>query len=216
MSTGGHVALPEMRELLFADLPPLTALERFAAVEPLRSLAEAALREDGAAARSRLESLLAAAGETRVLLQAWSIGRAAGLEPPAETAHVARGVVVEVGLESGTDTIAAYEDGSARYLNQGGGAIVWDTRDEAIDEAVRTLLAAAQVVADASGPLAGPRPGAPDQGYGAIWVLTEAGIHAGSGPFGTLAANRLGGPVVGAAIDLMRLLIERNEAAPRA
>jgi hypothetical protein len=202
-----------MRELLFADLPPLTALERFAAVEPMRSLAEAALREDGAAARDRLGTLLAA-GETRVRLQAWSIGRAAGLEPPVETAHVARGVVVEVGLELGTDTIAAYDDGSARYLNQAGGAIVWDTRDAAIDEAVRTLLAAAQVIADASGPLDGPRPSAPDQGYGSIWVLTEAGIHAGSGPFGTLAANRLGGPVVGAAIDLMRLLIERSEAAP--
>jgi hypothetical protein len=123
MTSGGHVALPEMRELLFADLPPLTALERFGAVEPVRSLAEAALRDDGAAA---------------------------------------------------------------------------------------------QVIADASGPLDGPSPSAPDQGYGRISVLTEAGIHAGSGPFGTLAANRLGGPVIGAAIDLMRLLIERSEDAPQA
>ena len=44
--SGGGVALPEIRELLFADLPPLTAIETFAAVADLRDLALAAARED--------------------------------------------------------------------------------------------------------------------------------------------------------------------------
>jgi hypothetical protein len=206
----GRVALPDVRELLFADLPPLTAIERFAAVPSMHALAQAVAREDTEAARTAFEPL-AASPETRVRLQAWTLARRAGIEPPAGPARLARGVVVDVGLDGGTDTLAGYDDGSARYLNQGGGAVVWDARDATIDAAVRALVDAGQAVADASGPLDGPRPPAPGPGGGAIWILTENGIHLGMGPFGALAADRIGGPVIGAATELMRLLIERSQ-----
>ena len=48
---GGDVAHPGIRELLFADLPPLTAIETFAAALDRRDLAQAAAREDEPAAR---------------------------------------------------------------------------------------------------------------------------------------------------------------------
>jgi hypothetical protein len=209
MKPKGRVALPDIRELLFADLPPLAAIERFGAVPDMHALAQAVVREDADAARAAFAPLAEGPG-TRTRLQAWSLARRVGIEPPPETAHRARGVVVDIGLDGGTDTLAGFEDGSARYLNQGGGAVVWDMRDPHIDEAVRALIAAGQAVADASGPLDGPRPPAPDRGAGAIWILTDAGVHAGIGPFGALSADPLGGPVIAAATGLMRLLVERS------
>lgn len=213
MPDGGTVPLPDIRELLFADLPPLTVLEQFAAVPDLHALAGAVAREDESGARPLLERVLSTTTETRNRLQAWSLARRVGIEPAPEEARQVRGVVIDVGLDGGTDTLAGYDDGTARYLNQGGGAIVWEASADAIDAVIRGLIAAGQAVAEQTGPLDGPRPAAPPTGYAAIWLLTDAGIHLGAGPFQTLATDPLGGPVIGAATDLMRQLIERDSAA---
>ena len=117
---------------------------------------------------------------------------------------------MDVGFDAGIDTLAGYEDGTARYLNQGGGGIVWETADESIGASIKGLLQAGQAVAERSGPLDGPRPAAPPSGGATIWLLTDGGIHLGSGLFGALAADPLGGPVIAAATELMRLLIERS------
>jgi len=206
--------LPDLRELLFADLPPLTVLEQFAAAPDLHELAGAVAREDEERSRALLDRVLSGTAETRIRLQAWSLGRRVGIEPTADDARRARGVVIDVGLDGGLDTLAGYEDGTARYLNQGGGAIVWEARDPSIDEAVHALIAASQAVVERSGPLDGPRPAAPPAGYAAIWILTDGGIHLGAGPFQTLAMDPLGGPVIATGTELMRQLIERN-ASPR-
>lgn len=210
---GGRVALPEIRELLFADLPPLTAIETFAAVPDLHDLAQAAVREDEAGARASLGRVLEATTESRIRLQAWSLARRVGIVPPPDDARHVRGVVVDVAFDAGTDTLAGFEDGTARYLNQGGGGIVWETEDESIGAAIQALLAAGQAVADQSGPLDGPRPPVPPAGGASIWLLTDGGIHLGTGPFGALAADALGGPVIASATELMRLLIERSQSA---
>ena len=139
--SGGDVALPEIRELLFADLPPLTAMETFAAVADLRDLAQAAAREDEPAAREILARIVDGTTESRVRLQAWSLARRVGIEPSSDDARRVRGVVVDVGFDAGTDTLAGYEDGTARYLNQGGGGIVWETADETIGASIQALIA---------------------------------------------------------------------------
>jgi hypothetical protein len=213
VADSGTVPLPEIREVLFADLPPLTVLEQFAAVPELYALAGAVAREDGVGARPLLDRVLDTMTESRIRLQAWSLARRVGIEPGPEEARQVRGVVIDVGLDEGTDTLAGYDDGTARYLNQGGGAIVWEARDEAIGAVIRELIAAGQAVAERTGPLDGPRPAAPPAGYAAIWLLADGGIHLGAGPFQTLATDPLGGPVIGAGTDLMRQLIERDSAA---
>ena len=116
--------LPDLRELLFADLPPLTVLEQFAASPDLHELAGAVAREDAERARTLVDRVIAGTTETRIRLQAWSLARRVDIEPTADDARRARGVVIDVGLDGGLDTLAGYEDGTARYLNQGGGAIV--------------------------------------------------------------------------------------------
>ena len=206
--------LPDLRELLFADLPPLTVLEQFAAAPDLHELAGAVAREDEVGAQTLLDRVLSGTAETRIRLQAWSLARRVGIEPPGDDARRARGVVIDVGLDGGLDTLAGYEDGTARYLNQGGGAIVWEARDPSIDQAINDLIAAAQAVVERSGPLDGPRPPAPPAGYAALWILTDNGIHLGAGPFQTLATDPLGGPVIATGTELMRQLIDRQANAP--
>jgi hypothetical protein len=139
--SGGGVALPEIRELLFVDLPPLTAIETFAALADLRDLALAAAREDESGAREILARIVDGTTESRVRLQAWSLARRTGVEPPPDDARRVRGIVVDVGFDAGIDTLAAYEDGTARYLNQAGGGIVWETADETIGAAIGALAA---------------------------------------------------------------------------
>lgn len=202
--------LPDLRELLFADLPPLTVLEQFAASPDLHELAGAVAREDAERARTLVDRVIAGTTETRIRLQAWSLARRVDIEPTADDARRARGVVIDVGLDGGLDTLAGYEDGTARYLNQGGGAIVWEARDPSIDQAIKALIAAAQAVVERGGPLDGPRPAAPPAGYAALWILTDNGIHLGAGPFQTLAMDALGGPVIASGTELMRQLIERQ------
>ena len=39
-------------------------------------------------------------------------------------------VIVEVGLEKGLDVLASFNNGTARYINQTGKILIWDTTDE--------------------------------------------------------------------------------------
>jgi hypothetical protein len=77
--SAGGVALPGIRELLFADLPPLTAMETFASAADLRDLAQAAAREDEPGASEILARIVAGTTESRVRLQAWALARRAGI-----------------------------------------------------------------------------------------------------------------------------------------
>ncbi|HEX7473522.1 MAG TPA: hypothetical protein VF323_10600 [Candidatus Limnocylindrales bacterium] len=204
-----------MRDLLFADLDAEGATRVFGLgprPSPLAAMAAAVSRHDVPAARVALADVLIRHPETRLWLQAWTLAREAGL-PPSETAHRARGVVVEMGLESGVDTVACYDDGSARYVNQAGGEVFWDghTADVAILSAVDTLLAAGQAIADATVPLDGRRPGPPGPGSASIAVLTEGGAHLGAGPADPFALDPLGGPAIDAALMLMIALIDVSQ-----
>jgi hypothetical protein len=216
MAGAPRVPHPELRELLFADLDPATARQRFGAVESLRTLADAAVAGDRRSVAAGMTRVLGDRPETRTRLQAFTIARAAGVAPPPDEADVARGVIVDMGFDEGTDTLAGYEDGSARYFNHAGAAVIWDARGDAdIGLAIRALLEAGQAIAEATGLLEGRRPGPPDAGTAAIWVLTDAGIHAGIGPAVGLSSSPLGEPIIDAAVRLMTLLMDRSESAGR-
>jgi hypothetical protein len=224
MTERQRVPLGPIRELLFADLDVAGVRRTFRAADPppddgpdigtaLIGIADAVERGDRDDVEARLKLLLATGPESRVRLQAWTQARAAGLEPGPDAGRV-RGAIVEMGLEQGVDTVAGYEDGSARYLNQGGGGVFWDAAEPEGGEirgAIGRLLEVAQSVADATGPLDGRRPGPPDQGSAAIWLLTDGGVHVGVGPAGALTGDALGGPVIAAAVGLMSALIERSQ-----
>ena len=67
--------------------------------------------------------------ETRTVLWTWSALRELGEKPEPKLAYEVLGVVIEMPVGGGYDTLAGYVDGSARYLNVSGAAIFWDTPD---------------------------------------------------------------------------------------
>lgn len=204
---------PELRELLFADLPPARAREVFRRGGPATSamveLADAAIAGDAVAASAALARIRDGDRESRLRLQAWSLARAAGVTPSDDEASEVLGVVVDMGLEEGLDTLAAFADGSARYLNHSGSAIVWEVPDIAVGERTRALLAAAEAVIPVTGPLDAPRPGPPGEGGAMISVLTPGGLHVGAGSIHALSRDSRGGPVIEAGAALMGLLVDR-------
>jgi hypothetical protein len=213
---GEHLALPTTRDFLFADLDSTMALRVFGLgprPAPIVDLATAVSRRDVPAARIALADVLIRHPETRLWLQAWALAREAGL-PPSDSARRVRGVIVEMGLELGVDTVAGYDDGSARYLNQAGGGVFWNGRstpDLAIVAGVDALLAAGQAAVDAHVPLAAVRLGPPPHGAAMIAILTEGGIHFGAGPADVLSRDPYGGPAIAAAIKLMVALIDTSQ-----
>jgi hypothetical protein len=207
----------KVRNVLFGDLPisqwPNDSAP--ADTEPWLSFVKArealdAGRTDDAVAL--YHSILAMPGlEARHYLQAWQVLRQAGVEPDETVGKRVYGVVMEVALPQGLDILAAYADGTARYFNHGGSAIVWDAPNDSLAELVGNLLGAGQQVADQIGPWEGERPGPPGKGQARVSMLTPSGLHFGQAPFDALAQDPLGRTVVAAANQLMLSLIEKTK-----
>lgn len=117
------------------------------------------------------------------------------------------GVIVEVGMDEGLDTLAAYDDGTARYINYTGSMIVWDNRTAESDELITELFGTARNVVMQIGPWNRPRLPRPVAGNIRLTFLVDDGLYFGEGPFEVLAQDPIGGPVVAAATKLMQFLV---------
>ncbi len=120
------------------------------------------------------------------------------------------GVIVEVGLENGLDVLAAYEDGTSRYINHSGKLIVWETQTEKSNVIIVDLFLAARKVVDKIGPWEGDRLPPPSDGNARISFLVSDGLNFGEGPFAALSDDPSGGPVIRNAFRLMQFLIENS------
>lgn len=206
--------LAELRETLFGDMP----LERWAGTgdaEPWNHFAAAAasLRGgDPAAAREALSRVLAIPGlESRHYLQAWHALGPLGVAPPESEAKHLYGVVVDVPVDRGLDTLAAYEDHSARYLNFSGAPIIWDAPGTAMDAPIDALLDAGRTLVRRIGPWEGPRPPLPP-GMARLSLLTPSGLHFGQAPFSAFEGDAMAGPLVNASVALMQSLIREAQS----
>lgn len=212
---------PEMlafRDTLFGDAP---AEQWPAAASPSRDAEpwqwfvqarEAALRGYVDQAVQLLQQVLNTPNlEARHYLQAWAALRTHGVLPAATEAKQVLGVVVEVALAQGPDVVAAYTDGSACYLNQGGKIIIWEKPDSSLDQLVSTLLAAGQQVANQIGPWGGARPAPPTGNTARVNFLTPSGLHFGEGPMDVFWQDARAHPVLAAAQALMMALMEISQ-----
>jgi hypothetical protein len=204
------------RDLLFGDRPAEALPEGDSAQgEPWDTFIRARRLQragdvDGAVEAWR--SIAAIPGlESRHHAQAWHFLRQAGVAPAAAEGKRVLGVVVEVGMEQGEDLVAAYADGSARYFNFSGAAVIWEHPDASLDGQVQAMVEAGQVLAGKIGPWTGPRPPPVKQGEVRVSLLTPGGLHFGQGPFDALARDQLGGPVIFRAQQLMQALIAKSE-----
>ncbi|MBC7850690.1 MAG: hypothetical protein H7Y31_13195 [Chitinophagaceae bacterium] len=122
------------------------------------------------------------------------------------------GVVIEVGLDGGLDTLAAYRDGTARYINHSEKIIIWDSRTSVSDRLIEQLFEESQKVLQHIGPWTGARLAPPTLGDVRLSFLVSDGLYFGQGPFDALAADVMGGPVINAATQLMSYLTSHNKS----
>ena len=174
---------------------------------PFESIAEANhLVNDGKIddAKSSLRGILnSPALETRIELWVWSALRELSERPEPKLAFEILGAVVEVPMQDAYDTLAAYKDGTARYLNFSGKAIFWDAKDQTILALCQALLAATVPAGSQAKPRASVS--LPKSGM-QVTLLTRSGMFAIPNPPMT---------IVKAAAGLMNELIRRAEAPGR-
>jgi hypothetical protein len=147
--------------------------------------------------------------ETRVKLLAHRILKP--LDEP-ENGKELLGVIVEVGLDEGLDTLAAYQDGTARYINHAEKVIIWDMPDNKSIGLINGLFTESLRVVKQIGPWNGERLNPPAKGDVRLTFLVGGDIYFGQGPFEVLAKDALGGPVIHAATQLMIHLTETKHS----
>lgn len=150
---------------------------------PLQSVADAAkLVDEGkkTEAVGRLRSILETPKlDTRIALWVWSALRELGEKPDPKYAFEVLGVIIEMPSGGAYDTLAAYVDGTARYLNFSGRAIFWDAEDAGIKALCQAFIDSTIPASSRAKPratLALPRRGAQ------VTLLTRSGIFSISDP----------------------------------
>jgi hypothetical protein len=141
--------------------------------------------------------------ETRIQLWVWSALRELGQQPDPKSAYEVLGAIIEMPSGDGYDTLAAYADGSARYLNFSGAAIFWDAEDLAVKAMCQQLVDSTIPASNRAKPrvsLSLPR------GVAQVTMLTR------SGPFVIVSPPE---SVIGAGATLMLELMKRSEEAKK-
>lgn len=134
--------------------------------------------EETAEAGRLLRAVTLISNEARLRLWAWHNLRQLGKYPSPDLARQALGVIIEVPFQERMDVLAAYADGTARYINHQGGMIVWDRTDETITPLVMNVIREALPVgAPQEDRLDDPIP--PEEVR--LSVLTPGGIHVWQG-----------------------------------
>lgn len=167
---------------------------------------------DVAAAQQHLRTILELPEiESRTYLQAWHCLRTLGVVPDADTRSEVNGIVVEVGLDAGLDSVSAYKDHSARYFNHSGGSVIWDTESAEMNACIDPFLEVAAAIGKNTTPLEVDHPPPPGRGMMLINILTPGGIHIGAGPMDALQGDPMGAAVTQAALTLVQALMSAAE-----
>lgn len=143
--------------------------------------------------------------EARSVLWLWGARRALGDAPSPDAADTVLGAVVEVALPDGPELLAAYADGSARYVNRTGAATVWDAPDASSRPLTDAVLEATTAAIGAFGP-PGPRTHEPVMEV-RLTALTPAGCRQTDCPLPPPAGDPRG-PLFGAATALLTFLVD--------
>ena len=116
------------------------------------------------------------------------------------------GVVVEVGMSGGLDLLAAYANGTARYYNYSGRAVVWEDVDPAIDALVADVLQAAVKILPYIGLSSEPLRSPPGTSSARLSILTPDGFAFGEGPLEVLGRDQMASSLLGPATALIAKL----------
>lgn len=143
--------------------------------------------------------------ESRTRMLAFNRLRQMGQSVPEK---VLLGVVVEVPLDGGLDTLAVFTDSRIRYINQTGKIAVYEGVPVEMEPLVKTLLERSQGVVNRIGPWGKPRLGPPRQGNVRMSFLVSDGLYFGEGPMNLMQREAMGGPIIAAAQDLLLAIVQ--------
>jgi hypothetical protein len=144
--------------------------------------------------------------ESRHVLQAWTFLRSCNVHPDPTIAGEVLGVVAEVAIDGGHDVLAAYADGSVRFLHHLGAVSVLDPALDDVDRAAAAWRTTAQAAADAIGPADGALPPLP-VGHTRFTMLTRGGHRFGQGPEQAMRADPLAGGLLAGATALLQAVV---------
>lgn len=120
------------------------------------------------------------------------------------------GVIVEIGLEGGLDVLASFNDGTARYINQTGKIIIWETVDEILNTLLDKIFEDSYNIITKIGPWDQPRKPNPDKGIVRITFLVSDGLYFGEGPTDILFNDAMAGPALSSAAQVLKYLVEKT------
>jgi hypothetical protein len=208
-------AADTLRRFVYGDAPMEewvtqgagTAGAPWDAFERARRRAEAG--ESPAAADIWHEIALSDGLESRQTLQAWKFLSDAGYGPAPDRAKTVLGAIMEMPVEDGHDLLAAYADGSARYLNYSGKvALVEDRSLLEIQAAIHRWIEVGEVFVQAMGAWDHPELPPLLPGQMRIMVLTPSGPHFGQGPAENVSTDQRAMPFIDAATTLVQLIFD--------
>lgn len=117
------------------------------------------------------------------------------------------GVIIEVSLPQGLDVLAAYSDGTARYINHTGKLIVWETKTKESTQLIKSLFKSSENVVSQIGPWEGSRLSYPEKGNARLSFLVSNQLYFGEGSLDVLSADPMGSAVLNDGTKLMEYLI---------
>lgn len=120
------------------------------------------------------------------------------------------GVIVEVGLDKGADVLASYKDGTARYINQTGKVLIWETTDSISKQLTADLFEKSLTIVKNIGPWDKARQSAPTKGNARITFLVSDGLYFGEGAINVLFNDPMASTAIKSATQLMQYLIEKS------
>lgn len=116
------------------------------------------------------------------------------------------GVIIEVPLDGGLDTLAAYSEGGVRYVNQSGRIAVVDAAP-AMAQLVQGLFAVSQPVVSVIGPWAEPRRAPPERDSIRLTFLVSDGLYFGEGPMSVMQREPMAAPILQRATELLQAVV---------
>lgn len=122
------------------------------------------------------------------------------------------GVIVEVGTSGGLDTLAAYADGSIRYINYSGRLLVWEKKDDPTSrELVNDLMQAGSIILNTIGVGMYARRPYPRRGFARISFVIAGGFSFGEAEIGVLFEDPMAGPALKLATLLLQHITQAAE-----
>lgn len=145
--------------------------------------------------------------ESRVRMLAFNLLRAANKEVPQK---VLFGTIIEMHFPDGLDTLAAFADGSVRYINHTGKSAIVDSTSTVFEEDIQRVIATSKPIIAAIGPWDKARLPEPKKGNVRLTFLVSNGLYFGEGPMDVMQKEKMAAPLINAATSLLMKLVKNT------